>query len=250
MSPTVEWIAHRGSSYLAPENTMAAFRLGWEETTTCELDIHANRDGRLVVIHDDSTLRTTGVDLRVSASTWNELRQLDAGAFKGERWRGEGIPLLEDVLAAMPERNRLLIEIKAGIEIVPGLARLLAASGKTNRIRLQCFDPEVCDRAKQTIPGALVSLLVASNRDTATGTWLPTMDTMIDQAKRLKLDGLGLNDMPLIDANSVAKIHDAGLRVAIWTIDDPEAACRLISFGVDDIITNRPAWLRDVTKQK
>src|SRR5208282_2615047 len=95
----VEIIAHRGSSCLAPENTLASFKLGWRETTTCELDVHPTLDGKLVVIHDDSGKRTTGAELQVSEHSLSELRQLDAGAFKGIRWKGEKLPSLEEVIA-------------------------------------------------------------------------------------------------------------------------------------------------------
>ena len=102
----VEIIAHRGSAHLAPENTLGAFQLGWQETTICELDVRLTADGRLVVIHDDTTKRTTGADLKVAERTLSELQRLDAGFGKGEKWSGEKLPSLEDVIAAMPADKR------------------------------------------------------------------------------------------------------------------------------------------------
>ncbi|HEY9012790.1 MAG TPA: glycerophosphodiester phosphodiesterase family protein, partial [Devosia sp.] len=129
--PTVEFIAHRGSSFLAPENTLAALRLGWSETTTCEVDVRATGDGRVIVIHDETTLRTTGADLVVAQHTLEQLQQLDAGKWKGAEWKGERLPSLAEAIEAMPRDNRLLIEIKGGPGIIPELARVVRESGRS-----------------------------------------------------------------------------------------------------------------------
>jgi glycerophosphoryl diester phosphodiesterase len=85
----VEIIAHRGESADAPENTLAAFRLAWERRVTAiELDVHLTKDDRLVVCHDADTKRTTGETLTIAKSTLADLRTLDAGRWKGERWTG------------------------------------------------------------------------------------------------------------------------------------------------------------------
>ena len=97
-SKSVEIIGHRGASYLAPENTMASFMLGWEKGADVELDIYLTTDNRIVVIHDGTTRRTAGTDLKVAASSSEELRKLDVGRFKSEQFAGERIPFLEDVV--------------------------------------------------------------------------------------------------------------------------------------------------------
>ena len=89
---SVEIIAHRGASHLAPENTMASVLLGWEKGADVEVDVHLSQDQRIVVIHDASTKRTTGVDLKVADTPSHELRALDAGRLKGAEFAGEPIP--------------------------------------------------------------------------------------------------------------------------------------------------------------
>jgi len=85
----VEIVAHRGASWDAPENTVAAWRLAWEQgADAAELDTYLTKDGKMVVLHDGSTQRTTGVDLRVAETTLAELRALDAGKWKGEQFAG------------------------------------------------------------------------------------------------------------------------------------------------------------------
>src|SRR5438477_173685 len=84
-----EIVAHRGSSEEAPENTIASFRLGYEQADACELDIHLSKDGQVIVMHDANTKRTAGVDKPIAQQTLEELKALDAGKFKGEKFAGE-----------------------------------------------------------------------------------------------------------------------------------------------------------------
>lgn len=240
----MEIIAHRGSSHLAPENTLAAFKLGWRETTTCELDIHSTLDGKLLVIHDASTKRTTGTDFAVAKHPLSELQQLDAGSWKGPRWKGEKLPSLEEVIAAMPARKRLLIEMKTGSEIIPELRRVIRASGKEKQLLLQSFSHPVCVEARKAFPNIPVYLLVASKQDMLTRAWRSTVDRGILRAKAVGLDGINVNDTLLVDATAVQKIHTVGLKVHVWTIDKINDAKKLVNMGVDGIITNRPGWLK------
>src|SRR6478672_5367982 len=96
-------IAHRGASFDAPENTLAAIRLGWDQGADgVEFDVRLSRDGQIVVIHDADTRRVANVDRLVSDQTVDELRQLDVGRWKGPQFAGERIPTLAEVLAIVP----------------------------------------------------------------------------------------------------------------------------------------------------
>src|SRR4051812_13053462 len=101
--PKVEWIAHRGESYLAPENTLAAFKLTWElgGADAGETDIHLTRDNQLVISHDKDTKRTTGTELLIKDSTLAQLRALDAGSWKDPKYSGEKLPTLAEALATI-----------------------------------------------------------------------------------------------------------------------------------------------------
>ncbi len=249
MDARVEMIAHRGSAFLAPENTLGAFQLGWQETTTCELDVRQTADGRLVVIHDDSTKRTTGAGLKVAECSLRELQQLDAGSYKGEQWRGERLPTLDDVIAAMPADKKILVEIKVGPEILPELTRVIRASGKEKQLILQSFFPWVCTEAKKIFPRLPVYLLFACNQDAQTEVWSPTIYQAIMETRKNGLDGMSVNNTPIIDAAAIQAIRAAGLKINVWTVDQVDAARRLVSLGVDGIITNRPAWLKAQLEQ-
>lgn len=240
----VEVIGHRGSSHVAPENTLASFQLGWRETTTCELDIQPTSDGRLLVIHDDSTRRTTGIDFKVAKHPLSELRQLDAGSWKGARWRGEKLPPLEEVIAAMPTKKQLLIEIKSGPEVIPELARVIRVSGREKRVLLHSFSYRACVEARKALLHIPVYLLIASLQNPLTRAWSPSIDAALLKVKKARLDGIGANDTVQVDAAAVQKIHSAGWKLNIWTVDQVDEAKRLIDLGVDGLITNRPGWLK------
>ena len=182
-------IAHRGSGHLVPENTLAAFSVGWQETTTCELDVRLTGDDKVVVIHDDSTKRTTGADLKVAEHSLGELQKLDAGSWKGERWRGEHLPSLGEVIAAMPAEKKILIEVKVGLEIFPELTRVIRASGKAKQLIVQSFFPWVCAEAKRVLAGVPVYLLIACSQDAEKKSWAPTIDESIREARKHSLQG-------------------------------------------------------------
>ena len=127
----VEIIAHRGASYDAPENTLEAVRLAWsQKADAVEVDVFLSKDGEVVLHHDATTKKLSGVDRKVVDQSYAELRQLDVGAWKGDQWYGVRIPKLDDVLATIPEGKRIFIEVKCGPEIIPALAKSFRQSGK------------------------------------------------------------------------------------------------------------------------
>ncbi len=241
---TVEIIAHRGASHLAPENTLASVRLGFElGAEAVEVDVLQTRGGRIVAIHDKDTERVSGRRLVVSESSLEELRALEVGAWKEERFRGEPIPTLEEVLALIPEGRRLFIEIKCGPEIVPELGRVLAASRKAPaQTPVIAFDLEVARAVKAAMPALEVSFLAEWRP--GGGIQPPTVEELISLALGAGLDGLDLQAPGPYDAAMVAKIREAGLRLYVWTVDDPLLAAELKDLGIDGITTNRPQWLR------
>jgi len=101
--PKVEIVAHRGASFDAPENTVAAIKLAWEQKADAsEFDVYLSKDGKIVVIHDATTKRTAGDDMKVALTNLDELRKLDVGKWKNAKFAGEKIPTLEEMLATVP----------------------------------------------------------------------------------------------------------------------------------------------------
>jgi glycerophosphoryl diester phosphodiesterase len=243
----VEIIAHRGASADAPENTIAAFKLGFEQHADAgEIDIHLSKDGKIVVIHDADTKRTAGVDRRVVDQTFDELRRLDVGGF-GE-WAGRGfsekIPTLDEVLALVPKGRQIYIEIKCRNEVMPALEQSLKRCGLTpEQTVIITFHHEVAQEAKRRFPNRAVYWLHGYSQDKQTGRY-PNLDDVIERGKQAKVDGLNLNHNFPLDEAAIRRIKAAGMKCYVWTLDDPVKARQLIAAGVDGITTNRPGALR------
>ena len=240
----MEIIGHRGAMWDAPENTIASFKMGWEQNSDIvECDVHLTADGRIVTIHDDSTLRTSGIDLKVSETDSEVLRQLDVGRFKGPQFEGQRIPFLEEALETMPPHGRFFIEIKCGSEIVQPLKRLIETSGKAHQVAIIGFDLDVIAEFKRTMPDVPVYWLRSTPRDES-GIPRPYDTSLIEQAKSKGIDGLNLHYAGLTEP--VAKsILDAGLKLYVWVINEPEEARRLIGMGIHGFGTDRPGWIRE-----
>jgi glycerophosphoryl diester phosphodiesterase len=245
----VEIIAHRGASFDAPENTLAAFKLGWEQNADAdELDIYLSQDSQIIVLHDKNTKRTTGVNKAVVQQTLAELRLQDAGSWKDPRWAGEKLPTLTEALATMPDGKRFFIEIKCGSEILPELERVLKASGKKpEQLVIIGFDYETMRKAKVQFPDLAVYWLASYAANKTTGEF-PKVEDLIEKTKAARLTGLNLDFHFPIDGNFVNKVKADGLKLYTWTVDDPAIAKTLSAAGVDGITTNRPAWLREQLK--
>ena len=115
MLAQVQIIAHRGASYLAPENTVASAKLAWElGTDAVEVDIFLSKDNRIIGIHDPTARRTSGHDYVIMDTHSDVLRTLEVGSFKDEKYRGEKIPFLEEIIQTIPHGKELVVEVKLG----------------------------------------------------------------------------------------------------------------------------------------
>ena len=232
----VEIIAHRGASYLAPENTVAASRLAWElGSDAVECDIYLSKDNKIMSIHDANTLRTTGRDYTVKDTDSDILRTLDAGAFKGKEFTGEKIPFLEEIIQVVPEGKELVVELKCGPEVLPYLKKVIKKHGKNKRFVFIAFNLNTITETKKAFPRNPCYWL-CSNKD--------LLEQNFPEVKKAGLEGVSL--MYRIIDNDVMNIaSDLGLEVFTWTVNDTAEAKRLISLGVKGITTDRPGWLRD-----
>lgn len=232
-------IAHRGASYLAPENTLASVALGYAEgADAVEIDVQLSQDKQLVVIHDKSTLRTAGgVHLLVAETPCARLRQLDVGSWKEADYKGERIPLLQEVLALVPEQKKLVIELKCGPESLPFLQQLLAACSIVNQLVFISFNQEVILEVKHLFPNISAFWLLHN--------WASVnADEAIRIACESQLDGLNVH-YTLVTSAFMKKIQQNGLNVYAYTVNDVNCAQRLLDLGVKGITTDRPKWLRD-----
>ncbi|HID21828.1 MAG TPA: glycerophosphodiester phosphodiesterase, partial [Planctomycetaceae bacterium] len=248
-----EIIAHRGASYDAPENTLAAFQLAWTRGADgIEGDFYLTRDGHIVCIHDKDTERTAGVKLVVKDSTLAELQRLDVGAWKAEQYRGQRIPTLKQVLAIVPHDKKIFIEVKCGPEILPQLEQVLRASQlRPEQTIVISFDERVIAETRKRIPSIKVYWVVGYKRDKQTGRWSPSLEQVLATLRRTRAHGLDTQANPeVVNERFVRALRQGGFEFHTWTIDDASTARRFQALGVDSITTNRPGWLRKQLRGK
>ena len=243
-------IAHRGASFDAPENTLAAFRLAWEQGADgIEGDFRLTLDGQIVCIHDEDTQRVTGQKLVVAEATWPQLRDLDVGRWKGDAWSGETIPTLADVLAIVPAGKFFFIELKTGPEIVAPLKQVLADSTiDRSRCVVISFQPETLAECKRQLPDLKCHWLTSFRHDNSdvTESFGPSPATVIDQIRSCGADGLGCQALqPAFDSAFIGSLAEHAIRdFHVWTVDDWPTARHYQRLGAVGITTNRPAFIR------
>ena len=233
-----EIIAHRGASFDAPENTLGAVNLAWKlGADAVEIDVYLTNDHRIVVIHDYTTNRTSGVEKIVANSSFDELRTLDVGNWKDKKWAGQKIPSLEEVLKTVPRGKRLFVEIKCGPEIVQDFFRVVSASGISSRqLVVISFNSDVIKEVEARRPRLKTYFLCQPTTD--------NVDDYIRHARDIRTDGINGCHQTSFDASVVEKLREAKLGVYVWTVDDDATAMRYAEMGVDGITTNKPAEIK------
>jgi glycerophosphoryl diester phosphodiesterase len=241
-------IAHRGASYDAPENTLAAFRLAWQQGADgIECDFYLTSDGEIVCLHDPDTGRTGDRKLSVGQSTLEQLRTVDVGASKGDKFRGERIPTLAEVLALVPVgKKRIFIEVKCGPQILPALRRDLQQSHlATEQIAIISFHTSVIEAVRKQLPEIRAYLLY--RLPPANQTRSPRFDptAVLEMLRATDASGLDLGaERGRVTKDEVAQLRSAGYEFHCWTVDDGVLALEYQALGVDSITTNRPALMR------
>jgi len=232
--PLPFWIAHRGAGKLAPENTLAAFRVGASHGYRAfECDVKLSADGVPFLLHDTTLQRTTRERGIAAEREWRELSRLDAGAWHSRAFAGEPLTSFE-AIAAYCLRNgfALNVEIKPtpGAEVLTGsvvaheAARLWG--GAAVPLLLSSFSVEALAAAQAAEPHLSRALLI----DTLRTGWL-------DDALALGCATIVAN-CGVLDATVIGRIHDAGLRALTYTVNDPATAHSLMDCGIDGIITD------------
>jgi len=235
-------LAHRGACHVAPENTMAAFRLAAEMGADgIELDVQLCQDGEAVVIHNLRVDETTDGSGGVKDLTLAELQELDAGSWFATEFAGERIPTLAQVLHELGPRLVLNIELKTGSLLSNGLeaeaVRLVEDTNLVHQVIMSSFNPLALWRVRRLNRFISIGLLYAPDQPRyLRDRWLQPL--VRPNALHPRWDTL--------DQEGVAAAHRQGLRVNPWTCNDPDASSRLINWGVDAIITDRPDLLYDL----
>ncbi|WP_435744542.1 glycerophosphodiester phosphodiesterase [Nocardioides sp. SYSU DS0663] len=248
--------AHRGAMGYAPENTLAAFRLGIEQgSDLIEADVQRTQDGVLVLVHDTTLRRTTDVEevfpdrapWRVKDFTYAEIRQLDAGSWFSEEFAGEPVPTLAEMVQLVrPSRAGILMELKSPASY-PGIEQQVAdefasfpgyveSAVRAKRLVVQSFDWQSMARYHEAQPSVPVGLLGRPDESR-----LPELSTWADQINP---------SFRTFDAAYVDRVQALGMEVHTYTVNAPSAMHEVLDRGVDGVITNYPDVLEDVLDER
>ncbi len=224
---------HRGAKAYAPMNTLAAFRLAAEQGAHgIELDVHCTSDDALVVVHDFQVDATSNGYGRIAELTLAQLQQLDAGAWFAPQFAGEPIPTLDAVFAELGQRLYINVEIKVepqadahAAHIAALVATCIDRHAMQQRVLISSFHPPTLVRCRELMPHVPLGYLHEQRTPT-----LP-------------------NDAPyeayhphytLVTPDLLVQCQQRGLRVNVWTVNDPVQAVALRDMGVDGIISDNP----------
>lgn len=232
-------LAHRGASADAPENTLTAFREAVAQGADgVELDAMVCGSGEVVVCHDEKLDRLAGVDEDVRYASYARLRGLDVGSRLG--FAPERIPLLSEVLAALPAHFLVNIELKCDHVEDRGLAvkvaQLVAERDMAGRVVVSSFNPLCLVRLARENPALRRGFLIDPDRS-----FLPQSALLTPLTANYSVHP---HFSQCTEARA-ARWRQAGLKQAVWTVDDPDEARRLARLGVEYCITNRPRALRE-----
>ena len=236
-------VAHRGASRDAPENTIPAFQLAWEQgADAIEGDFHLSKDGEIVCFHDANTERAAGTQLVVRQSTLAELKKLDVGASHGAAFKGTRIPTIAEVFATIPQGKKIFIEVKCGAEIIPTLLNEIDQSGLTQeQIVVISFNKQVIQQLKIKAPQYKASWLCSFNKQ-ETGEITPSLATVLKTLRQIQADGLSSNTA--VPASVIEAVSQQGYEWHVWTINDLNTASRMQALGVLSITTDVPGTMR------
>ena len=239
-------IAHRGFSGAAPENTLAAFRKAIEVgSDMIELDIQLSKDGKILVLHDDTLERTTNGQDRAVDYTLKELKALDAGSWFGSQFSEEKIPTLKEVLQLAKGRVLVNIEIKHPdhgqypiTELVDRALEEVRNVGMVNQVICSSFNPEALEWIKKNEPRVWVALL-----------YHRPWNSLPEVIRGKEYLVLNLRNSYLTKTK-IANLHQARMKVNVYTVNSEEELEKFMRWRVDGIITNHPDRLIALLKKK
>lgn len=220
-------IAHRGFSAIAPENTLSAFKSAIRsKADMIELDVQATKDGTPVVIHDAKVNRTTNGTGKVKNFYLWSLRELDAGSWFDQKYKGEKIPTLEEALKFINGRVPVNIEIKNS-GVTEKVIATVYELGVEKKVLISSFDPRVLRKIKK------LKIQIPTG-------FLYHYPVYFNPVKTLENLGavVFIHNFKFTTPKLVKKIHDAGFKIFVYTVNKPTDIKKMINFGVDGIITD------------
>lgn len=230
--------AHRGASVAAPENTLAAFREAMAAGATyAELDVQHTRDGEIVVVHDADLMRMGGDPRKVADLTAAEIATIDIGRKYDAKFAGEVPPTLAEVIRLVRGRMKLNIELKYNVPdaaLAPAVVELLRRERFLDEVVITSLDYAALKQVEAIEPRLRTGHIITA---------------AVGNVLRTEADFLSLSSAQA-SASLVRRAHRAGKEVHVWTVNTPEVVVRMIERGVDNIITDDPALVARVVRER
>lgn len=231
--------SHRGSSYYAPENTMLAMEYAVRDLSDyVEIDVQQTKDGEVIVMHDASLKRTTGVNKKVYEVTYDEIKDLDVGKWFDKNLQDARIPTLDEVLEYCKGKIKLNIEIK-GYEYSKNLeeevVKLVEKHDMVKDCCVSSFNYESLKKVKEF------------NQDIKTGY---IISSAYGDFSRMKYSDFFSIRATAVTSNMIKEIHSAKKQVHVWTVNSSKQMRNLMQIGVDNIITDNPVLANEVINSK
>ncbi len=230
----VSVVAHRGAAGKAPENTLAAVRQAIEdETDWVEIDVQETADGRVVVVHDSDFMKLSGVPLKTWEGSFEQVRQIDVGSWFGAEFADQRVPTLREVLEMARGRAGVVIELKYyghDQALEQRVVDIVEETNMVSEVAVMSLKYEAIQKMRQLRPEWPLGLLSA---------------TALGDLAGLDADFLAVSS-GMAKPGFIRRAHAAGKQVFVWTVNDPVAMSRMISLGVDGVITDEPEMAREV----
>lgn len=244
-------ISHRGANCFAPQNTLPAFEKSVElKVDGFETDVHLTKDGVPVLCHNYTINATSDSKGSITDYTYEELLGFDFGGYFSPAYSGTKIPTVDEflTLAEKADLKVLNIELKSPkeareAEIVELTIDMVKEHGLLDRLLISSFNPELLVRAKEYEPTCKTGLLYSPDKKIA---WTIARDA-VAYAENIGADALHPHEI-YVSKTYVDRAHAHGLMVNPWTIDKPKTIEKMLDFGVDGIITNKPDLVQQLIK--
>jgi glycerophosphoryl diester phosphodiesterase len=231
-------VAHRGAAGKAPENTMASIRQAIEDNADwVEIDVQETADGQVVVIHDSDFMKLAGVELKVWEGTLEQVQQIDVGSWFGSSFAGERVPTLRDVLMEIRGRAKLVIELKYyghDEQLEQRVVDLVEETGMVEDTALMSLKYDAVVKLRKLRPDWKTGLLSAQ---------------VVGDMSGLDVDFLAVNSA-MAGPAFIRHNQQAGKQVFAWTVNDKMSMFKMMSLGVDGIITDEPELARQVIAER
>ncbi|MEK1891447.1 MAG: glycerophosphodiester phosphodiesterase family protein [Phyllobacterium sp.] len=235
---TVEIIAHRGAAGERPENTMAAVLKAINDGADwVEIDVQETADGEVIVAHDSDFMKSAGVELKVWNATMADIARIDVGSSFDPAYAAERTPTLRDILLAARGKSRVMIELKYyghNVDLEERVARLVEETGMTDKIAIISLKLPMIEKMRGLRPGWRTGVLAAR---------------AVGDLSKLDTNFIAVNTGQ-VSVGLIKRCKANGKRLYAWTVDEPVTMSRMISMGVDGLITNKPALARQVMERR